>query len=251
MTVRFPAPPQGWSALRWEVGVVFVGIALALLAQQLADNLYWRAQAAQAKRNIEAELLQHERDGYERLSVQPCLKGQLKTLADRLSRGSEDWIATPVAVNPGASREAAVRAIPSAYRAPERLWPEEAWQTARSSGALNYLPDAVVANWAEAYGRGRRIYDLQDREAEGAARITALAVDGRMDASTRSELLGAIGEIDHDNAYIELAVGQSLDELRTALRTIPAARRKNGIAGRLRVQREFRGACVEDVPIRL
>ena len=70
-----------------------------------------------------------------------------------------------------------------------------------------------------------------------------------MDARTRAEFLGAIGQIDHDNAYIELSVRQSLEELRTALRDVPTSGRRKAIAERLRVQRAFRGPCVEAMSI--
>ena len=155
-------PPQGWAALRWEVAVVFVGIALALGAQQLVDWLYWRGQATQAQRNIEAELLEHEKDGYERLAVQPCMRGQLATLSTYLIASQGQWKAMPMIVSPKGISDVAMKVIPSAYRAPSRLWLDEAFKTAQTTGALNHMPDRVVASYTQAYQRGRRNFSLQD-----------------------------------------------------------------------------------------
>ena len=247
MKVRFPQPPKGWTELRWEVGVVFVGIMLALGAQQLADTLYWRAQAAHAKRNIEAELLQHERDGYERLAVQRCLRGQLAALMGQLSTTDSNWKAMPMAINMiglSPTVQAARRVFPIAYRAPGRLWRDDAFETARANGSLTYLPDEMVAHYAEIYSRGRGVFELQEREAGAAAQLSALAYDGKLDATARIGLMGSLSVIDDANSRIETNVSQALNELRMALRDIPRERRAAAVAERIKGQQEFRGSCV-------
>lgn len=251
MGVRFGGPPQGWAALRWEVGVVFVGIVLALLAQQLADTLYWREQAAQVKRAIESELLEHEVDSFERLAVQPCLTRQLRALHNRLASHRGEWRALPMMTRQGIVRAATQQVVPTAYRAPARLWSKEAWERAQATDALNHLPDALVRTYAEIYTRSQRNKLQQDREAAAAAQLSSLAVDGQIDTSSRIMLLAAIAQIDQDNSSIVIATKQILDGLRLALRDIPPDRRKKAFAERLELQRTFRGSCVENVPVRL
>lgn len=254
MGVRFPQPPQGWTALRWEVGVVFVGIVLALSAQQLADTLYWRGQAAQAKRNIETELLQHERDSYERLAVQRCLKGQLAALMSQLSITDSNWRAMPMTINMiglSPATQAAIRVFPVAYRAPIRLWRDDAFETARANGALNYLSDKTVAHYAEIYTRGRSSVALQDREAEAASQLSVLAYDGRLDATARMRLIAALSVVDDANSRLENNARQALDELRLALRDVPRETRAAAVAERIEGQQEFRGSCVLPVTFKL
>lgn len=253
MKVRFPQPPQGWTVVRWEVGVVFVGIVLALGAQQLADALYWRGQAAQAKRNIEAELLQHEQDGYERLAVQRCLKGQLAALMGQLSTTDRDWKAMPMTINMiglSPTTQAARRVFPVAYRAPIRLWRDDAFETARANGALNYLSDETVAHYAEIYTRGGSSVALQDREAEAASQLSVLAYDGRLDATARMRLIAALSVVDDANSRIENNARQVLDELRMALRDVPRETRAAAVAERIEGQQEFRGNCVLPLTLR-
>lgn len=245
MGVRLPQPPQGWAALRWEVGVVFVGIVLALGAQQVADMLYWRGQAAQAQRNIEQELLEHEKDGYERLAVQPCMRGQLSALAKQLSGTTPgQWKAMPMIVSPQGVAEVANKVIPSAYRAPERLWLDEAFNTAQTTGALNHMPDRLVAQYAQVYRRARRAVSLQDDEEEGAARLSPLAIDGVISADARLDLFSALSKTDRANSYLENDVGQELNELHSLLDAVPLQIRERGVRERIQTQQKFRGVCV-------
>lgn len=227
--------------------MVFAGIVLALGAQQLADTLYWRGQAAQAKRNIETELLQHEQDGYERLGVQRCLKGQLAALMGRLSTTDSDWKAMPMTINMiglSPTTQAARRVFPVAYRAPIRLWRDDAFETARANGALNYLSDEKVAHYAEIYTRGGSSVALQDREAEAASQLSVLAYDGKLDATARMRLIAALSVVDDANSRLENNARQALGELRMALRDVPRETRAAAVAERVKGQQEFRGNCV-------
>lgn len=249
MGVRFAGPPQGWAALRWEVGVVFVGIVLALGAQQLADLLYWRGQAVQAQRNIEAELLEHERDGYERIAVQPCMRGQLAALSARLSSSDGQWKAMPMVVSPHGVSEVASKVIPTAYRAPERLWLDEAFKTAQETGALSHLPDELVASYGQAYQRARQAFVLQGLEEEAAAQLSPLAIDGKISSDARFGLFASLSKVDHANGYLENNVRQELTILSSLLRTVPLPIREAGVRDRVKNQQKFRGACV--TPLRL
>ena len=249
MGERFRGPPQGWAALRWEVGVVFVGIALALGAQQVADAWYWNRQAAQAQRAIEQELLEHEKDGYERIAVQPCMRGQLAKLSLRLGASDGQWKAMPMVVSPQGISEVAMKVIPSAYRAPERLWLDEAFKTAQATGALNHLPDELVASYAQAYQRGRQAFVLQAIEEEAATQLSPLAIDGNISSDARLSLFASLSKVDHANSYLENNVRQELEILTLLLRTVPLSIRKAGVRDRVENQRRFRGSCV--LPLRL
>ena len=54
--IKLPAPPQGWVALAWEVGIVFLGIVLALGADQLVDRAYWNKQVADFRKALAVEI---------------------------------------------------------------------------------------------------------------------------------------------------------------------------------------------------
>lgn len=249
-TIRLPEPPHGWRGLFWEVAVVVVGVLLALGAQQIADTLYWRSQAANAKQNIEAELLEHERDGYERRAVLPCLKNQLVLLSERLSANPTGWIAVPMRVYPSSDiPTVAEKVTPTAYRAPTRLWIDEAFKTAQSSGVLNHLPDRLVAEYSGIYRRSRRSIEIQDIEEEAANQLSALAVDGVIPPESRIQLFSALARADYASSYMETSLITKLEMLNKVLGDVPIERRRRNVEQAVANQRKFRGPCV--LPLKL
>lgn len=242
--MRFEGPPQGWAALRWEVGVVFVGIVLALIAQQIVDSIYWRGQAARAKHNIEEELLDHERDAYERRAVTPCLKDQLVRLSARLKDGRRQWTAMPMIVYPSGVGNVANKVTPTAYRAPTKLWIDEAFKTAQSTGALNHLPNLLVADYGGIYRRSRRSIEIQDIEEEAANRLSALAVDGEISPDARLDLFAALARVDYASSYMETSLVAEVEFLARALKDVSYERRRKNVDEAIASQRQFRGQCV-------
>ena len=128
MHVHLPKPLHGWRAFVGEVGIIVVGVLIALGAQQVVEHIHSRESARQAVHAIQAELAVQEVDAMERLAVQPCLAGQLNALATKLYafRGGM-WKGMPMIVNQTSDRDAQQRTVIAAYRAPERLWVSEAW----------------------------------------------------------------------------------------------------------------------------
>lgn len=244
MHLKSRRPPHGWGTLAWEVGVVVVGVLIALGAQQVADNWYWQSQAAQARHNIQQELLEHEKDGYERLSVQPCMRGQLTALSAQLAGTDGHWKAMPMKVMPDGVTDVSIKVIPSAYRAPERTWLDEASKTAQATGALNHLPDKMVADYARAYWRARMALTLQSEEAEAAAWLSPLAINGAISPDARLDLFVALSKVDRANSYLENNFRQEDLILNRLLKDVPIAIREAGVNERVNAQRKFRGRCV-------
>jgi len=48
-------PRQGWDVIGWELAVVVIGVLIALGAQQVADDLHWRAQVDEFRNALRAE----------------------------------------------------------------------------------------------------------------------------------------------------------------------------------------------------
>lgn len=242
-------PPQGWRALSWEIGVVVIGVLIALGAQEFVDELYWKGEAGKARRSIEAELLEHERDAYERLAVTPCLKRQLRLLSDRLESNRGYWQAAPMVVRPSGIATVADKVTPTAYRAPTRLWIDEAYKTAQSTGALNHLPSGLVAEYAGIYRRSRRSIEIQDVEEAAANELSVLAVDGPINRESRPRLFAALARVDYASSYLETLLDSQVSALAKVLGRVPIERRQKKVDDAVASQRQFRGSCVR--PLRL
>lgn len=247
---RLPTPSYGWNAFGWDVAIVAVGVALAIGAERTVQRYYWQQDASQASEAIKAELAEHQRDALERLAVQPCLKRQLNALYTRLVEHSGGrWTGMPMEVRQRGQQTAAQRVAVPAYRAPVRPWRTEAWETARTSGALNHLPALEVSRYAQAYHRSREMLSAQAKENEAAAGLSALASDGFIDSQSRTQLLGALAETDHANAILEIDAELNLKLMHQLLRDLPRDAIDKAIADRIATQRSFRGTCV--LPLKL
>jgi hypothetical protein len=252
MHVHLPKPLHGWREFAGEVGIIVVGVLIALGAEQLIESWHWRESANQASRAIQQELAVQQLDAMERLVVQPCLTGQLRALTARLAsfRGGA-WNGMPMMVNQHSTRDAQQRAIIATYRAPERLWVSDAWQTARSNGSLNHLPDASVSEFAQEYNRGNRILTLQMQENEAAAKLAPLSFDGPIGPSDRVALLGDIAAVDRANAGMVYQAARLVNELTPLLRDLPRPKMDHDIAVMVAEERDFRGSCVRSLPMHL
>lgn len=250
MQLTLPKPPHGWRDFVWEIAIVFIGVVLALGGERLIQEYNWRQDARQASAAIKAELAEHQIAALERLAVQPCLKGQLTALHEKLADHREGmWSGMPMIVNERATAGAQQRALSFSYRSPEPPWVDEAWQLARSTGALSHLPKDEVSRYARVYRLSNRYLGVQDEENSAAARLNVLAIDGWIDAKSRIELLGALAQADHANSYLELGAKQQLGFLRPLLSDLPQAEVDRAVADRMAAQRSLRGICVR--PLKL
>lgn len=251
MRFTLPKPPHGWRVFAWEISIVFIGVVLALGGERLIQEYNWRQDARQASAAVKAELAEHRIAALERLAVQPCLRGQLRALHDKLSvHPGGMWTGMPMMVNQEAIAGAQQRVVAYAYRSPEPPWVDEAWQIARTTGALNHLPRDDVSRYARVYRLSNQYLGMQDEENAAAARLSVLALDGPIDERSRVDLFEALARADRANAYMELGARQQVEFLRPLLSNLPRAEVDRAIAERMAIQRSFRGACVQPLKLR-
>ena len=80
-------PPHGWNAVAWELGIVTVGVLIALAAQQLVDDMHWRGELRDFRKAVRTEISNNlatynYRDGQNR-----CAGARL----DELQRWLDSW----------------------------------------------------------------------------------------------------------------------------------------------------------------
>ena len=80
------SPPHGWRAVTWELGIVTLGVLIALGAQQWAEARSWDAKLRQSRAAISDELAKHYNWSVEWRIVLPCLIAQTDRLRDRVEQ---------------------------------------------------------------------------------------------------------------------------------------------------------------------
>src|SRR5262249_12432791 len=127
-------PPHGWNAVGWELGIVTLGVLIALAAQQLVDTIHRRSDVAQLVAALRLEL-SDDRSRWEHIrGADVCTLLRLDAL--------ERWSRTAPA---GATLDRPYRLF---------LWNmhSSAWDLAKTSPATADIPLKQRLTFASFYG---------------------------------------------------------------------------------------------------
>lgn len=99
MRLRLPKPMHGWRAFAGEVGVIVLGVLIALGAQQLVEDWQWRGEVKDFRKAVEHELGRNLGILQNIMAARPCAARRLadleRVLADSRA-GRQDRIARPI-----------------------------------------------------------------------------------------------------------------------------------------------------------
>jgi hypothetical protein len=202
MDVHTPKPVHSLRELAREIGIIVIGVLIALAGEQLvvALNRAYEARATEAalRQEVGISLIY----AAERVMVGPCLKGRLVGLSQALQQGG-DWRAIPLSW-PGAIRGIGdVRpGLPVAYAAPARGWYDNSWQAVLASGAAAHMSEARLRTYGLLY---RFIDGFRTRQLREDALIPAiqpLAYDQMLSADKRAEMQADIAALDRENYWM-------------------------------------------------
>jgi len=244
MHFHLPKPLHGWREFAGEVGIIVLGVLIALGAEQIVVSIHDRHAASQAEADIRAELAQNAAYAVERVATGDCVRAALIDLRQRLLASDEQWAGLEDVPIRGTARTItnSLYAFPRPFSAPRRLWRSDTWSA--NTAALDSIDRSTYARLEELHAMVDFFDRFQDRELIDYARLMPLMVPQRLDPVARLQLLTVLGEADTENANIERLAAVFL-----------AAARDSGIAPDrqwldrvLPTQSRSRGACVRRGP---
>jgi hypothetical protein len=213
MHFHLPKPLHGWREFAGEVGIIVVGVLIALAAEQVVETAHWQERARHARSSLRGELAGHYGDAVEWRAVQPCISAQLQRLRQGL-------LASGQRLNPAPSFNDGE--LTFALRAPSRPYPDSVWQGVLAEGLSSHLSDNERVVLGSYYRQARDLDDLDKKITESAARLNSLTQPIPLDPMARLSLLQSIDEADDTNRWMGIITGQMIgfiDELRMAPRT--------------------------------
>jgi hypothetical protein len=77
MHVHLPQPLHGWRAFAGEVGVIVLGVLIALAAQQMVEAIQGNAQGREFRQAVDNELAYDLGSYRQRLMLTPCVRARL------------------------------------------------------------------------------------------------------------------------------------------------------------------------------
>ena len=201
-------PPHGWRAVMWDLGIVTLGVLIALAAQQWVEERSWRAKVIQSKETIRDELAKHYSWSVEWRVVAPCLLAQIDALQQRVERSGNRLDPAPVF-----SDEAISKFV---LRMPSKDYANGAWQAAIADGVAPRFDPKLRRELNDHY---KQAATVQDESVKNTEEFTSLRTLGRaipLDPMVRYTLLERLDAVRGRADFMDLQSGQLINHIQKA-----------------------------------
>jgi hypothetical protein len=190
MHFHLPKPLHGWREFAGEVGIIVVGVLIALGAEQLVERFHQRAELHQAEDAMRSELRDDDLpQAYARAVVFNCYSQQLDAIEQAATSGDR----------------AKVLSLASAYKPLQRTWDDQAWQSAIASQVLIQSGSQRMINWANAYVMTPFLSRTTQEEQDALPQLTAtLSGNGPLSSTQQDQLFHEISVLKKLNRQMML-----------------------------------------------
>lgn len=151
MRFHLPKPLHGWREFVGEVGIIVLGVLIALGTQQLVEDVQSDVRQRHAEDAMRLELA--ENDGpqaYARVLIANCLDQQLARIRDQT----------------GSAPPEQLRKWAADYTPPFRTWDSEAWHVVVASDIGSYMGPEALVGWSSPYRMMPYLTAANEREAQ-------------------------------------------------------------------------------------
>ena len=248
---HIPKPLHGWREFVGEVGIIVLGVLIALGFEQMVEQWQWHREVNTTRGQLANELALSATQAAMRLATEECLRDRVHELATRLTATHDQWTADPLPTGPG-SRPTPHwddRGMGRVYSVPLRGWSQDAWDKAKSGGVVDHMSPEEVAEFSAIYTGIEGIHDFQGQELQLESKLAFLSVDQRLDDNARSDALRTLGQLDALNATITGVSSLILDGVRELHLQVDRAAWAEELKQQVQSERISLGSCVKDVRV--
>ncbi|CAN5519520.1 hypothetical protein BH09PSE4_BH09PSE4_10700 [soil metagenome] len=242
LDIHRPKPIHGWREFAKEVGIIVLGVLIALAGEQLVETYREREMAASAAEAINGELIASAANAAMRIALDDCIRGRIAQLSARLAATGDQWSADPM---PFAVHLPGMPVLPMAYSVPRTPHVTSAWDMAVANGLSRYMPRTRSEDYADLYLNITALNGYQQKEESLAAELQPLAQTRRLDTRSAYEAARALGSLDDLNSSVVFASHVILAQIKRLGIDIPRA--EETLKPAMKVQKQLRGACVKPI----
>lgn len=198
-------PPHGWAVVAWDLAIVTLGVLIALVVQQWADERSTDRRTVQALNGIRAELTNHYRSSIEWRVVEPCILAQIDTLTTRVLKSGDRLDPTPI--------ESESDDFQFVLRTPSKEYPRSSWDAATGEGLVTRFEPSVRNRLTAYYAQ------IDELNAMGRANYTdtlgmnQLGQSLPLDPSTRYAIIHQLQDIRGRTEFRDNISGQLIDHM--------------------------------------
>jgi hypothetical protein len=181
MHFHLPKPLHGWREFVGEVGIIVIGVLIALGAEQLIERWHWKREAENASMAIDRELSANFGVYEERTLIQKCADRRIEQLAQILRT---------------AGRTHRLPNIGEIGRPPFRPTLRTAWDEAIASGVLQHMDQKRREALSSIYAQTRTYDDKVGEEELGWSSLRMMeGAPGPTSASSLTELSRTLAQL--------------------------------------------------------
>jgi hypothetical protein len=174
MEVHRPKAVHGWRELLSEVGVIVIGIAIALSGEQLIEALHWRHQAEAGEASLKRDYARELQNAARRDIASVCIARRLDALTGVVQTATVDGALPPSG--------------PIGHP-PYTPWTIRAWDALVASQTVSHLPRGKQIAYTEIAQLTRYLSDLSDQEHDQWTILGSLYGPGRRLSDAEAEQL--------------------------------------------------------------
>jgi hypothetical protein len=197
MEIHRPKPFHGWGELAKEIGVIVVGVLIALGAEAFVEHVRWEHAVYLGRQSLHDEIARNNGFFRDRLVMAPCLQRRIERASGLVEQASQTG---------GVGRVADVAAF--AGRAIET----SEWESERASGTLTHFPRGELSLLGRYYAQVYGFQGMVQSELAAWTRLTILENGPkRLSDADIAELRAAVQTVRRMERLIDLNAQRELD----------------------------------------
>lgn len=220
-----------WRGLSGEVGIIVVGVLIALSLEQLVQSWEWRQKVHAAEEAMKREIFWD--DGpqmYQRVSIQPCVDAQLDAIR--------------FAVESDQDRDVIAELVANLY-VPFLTYDTVAHENATASDIASHMNKDRVSLWTQAYAMLPMVDRASAMESANAARLRAFKrTGGSVSDAEEMELLQAVEAVRNDGRRMVQGISWTMSVMPKLGGRLDPTR----LTTFMRNARHHYGNCIRDLP---
>lgn len=136
MHFHLPKPLHGWREFAGEVGIIVLGVLIALGAEQMVEAIHWKNEVRDARRALDTESAYNLGAIAKRREEAPCIDRRLREIRQMLSNG-KSWLTSNSSRSIGQ---------PQLWRPRTNVW-----QAAMAGQVAEHMPLETRVDYAQLY----------------------------------------------------------------------------------------------------
>lgn len=196
------SPSMGWKAFWSEILIVFLGVLIALAANEAVQNWSWRNKVQDGEVRMRPDMEYVFNLAAEQYATEPCVQAQLVTLSQKLAQSESNWAPVTVYV------EDNVRYV---VRIPNRTQTFQVWDSLIADGTATRFARERQSTYGFISSRLVRAQNLNDEANELGWRLLALGQSMVLSDDARRYFLVTIEEMRARYAGSAISAGQRMN----------------------------------------